>query len=391
MLKYQIILGTKIVENKKSLNERFVYLDNIRSLVIVLVLAMHAAVTYSGFGAWFYVEGSTEYLSIFETVFFGFFQSFLQAWTMGALFFISAYFASRALVKRGALNFIKERLFRLGIPLIIFVFIVTPFILFILLGYNSDNNLIQNYLQYLITFIWLGGTGPLWYVQTLLIFSIVYAIVKKCLTKKIAVQKITPVNIVFIMIVTGIVAFLLRIVFPIGSSFFNLQLGYFSSYIVMFIMGVIIGENDLLNIITDEKNIKWLKISLVIGIPFWALTMLFGGALDGKTYYNGGFNVVSLAFSFWESLTAIGFSIGIIALFRKKVNIDNKFTGIIRDNAFGLYFFHAPIMVIISLILKNWFLKPLLKFLVVLIITFFVNLLFSYFLRKIKPMGLIFR
>jgi uncharacterized membrane protein YcfT len=74
---------------------RFAFLDNIRSLVILLVVTIHAAVTYSGFGGWYYVEGSPGNLSAFGIAFFGLLQSFLQAWTMGILFFISAYFATR--------------------------------------------------------------------------------------------------------------------------------------------------------------------------------------------------------------------------------------------------------------------------------------------------------
>ena len=373
------------------LKNRYAYLDNIRSLVIILVLAMHTAVTYSGFGGWYYIEGSPENLSFFEMAFFGFFQSFVQAWVMGALFFISAYLITKALAKHGSSNFIKERLFRLGLPLLLYVFIVTPLIMYIILGYYSENNFFINYIQYITSFLWLGATGPLWYVQTLLLFSILYTIIRKCFPNGIKIQNISTVGIIFTIIITGIVAFLIRLIFPVGSSFLNLQFSYFSSYIVMFIAGIVIGENNLLDKITNEKNIKWLRISLIIGIPFWVVIMLFGGALDGKMYIDGGFNWQSLTFALWESLTAIGFTIGIITLFKKKVNIDNKITVIIRDNSFGIYFFHAPIMVFISLLLKTWVINPLLKFLIVLIITFIVNLLFSYFLRKIKPMKIIFK
>ena len=93
---------------------RLSYLDNIRSLVIVFVIVVHSAVTYSGFGSWYYVESFPEQLSVFEMIFFGFLQSFLQAWDMGLLFFIAGLFASMALEKRGSFAFIKERTFRLG-------------------------------------------------------------------------------------------------------------------------------------------------------------------------------------------------------------------------------------------------------------------------------------
>ena len=384
-------MDDKILATSKS---RFTYLDNVRSLVIILVITMHTAVTYSGFGDWYYVEGSQSKLSIFETVFFAFYQSFLQAWFMGILFFISAILAARALAKHGSLNFIRERLFRLGLPLLVYVFVISHFILFVLLGINSENSFPKNYIQFIINFQWLGATGPLWYVEALLIFCIVYAVLKNIFPNGIKIRDINSANIVLIIITTGIVAFLVRLVFPIGSSFLNLQFSYFTSYIVMFILGILIGENDLLEKITDEKNIKWLKLSLIIGIPLWVFIMTLmvaGGALDGKVYYNGGLHWQSFAFALWESLIAIGFSIGLIAFFRKKVNFDNKFTGLMRDNAFGIYFLHAPILIGVSLLLKRLILEPVLKFAVVTISVSVICLILSFLIRKIKPIGILLK
>lgn len=160
----------------------------------------------------------------------------------------------------------------------------------------------------------------------------------------------------------------------------------------MFIAGILIGENDLLEDISDEKNIKWLKLSLIIGVPFWAVLMIFGGALEGKDYlFEGGFYWQSFAYALWESLTAIGFSLGLIAVFRKKVNFENKFTGLIRDNAFGIYFFHAPILITVSLVFKNLVFNPILKFATVTIITSIICLIFAFLVRKIKPIGILLK
>jgi len=377
--------------NIKTIKHRFAYLDNVRSLVIFLVVVMHSAVTYSGLGGWYYIEGSPENLSIFELIFFAFMQSHMQAWIMGALFFISAYLAAKALARHGLNKFIKERLFRLGLPLLIYIFFITPIIGYLIKFYGPETSFIHNYIKYITSFYWLGGTGPLWYVQVLLIFCAIYVLVKKCFPVFIKIQNIDTLKIIFAIIITGVIAFLIRLIFPIGSSILNLQFSYFASYIVMFIAGILIGENDLLDKVTNNKNIKWLKLSLIIGIPMWVIIMLFGGALEGNYYFEGGLNWQSFSFAIWESLTAIGFSIGIIALFKKKVNIDNEFSGLIRDNAFGIYFFHALIMVTVSLILKNLVFNPLLKFAIVTIISFVLCLSFSFLIRKIKPIGILFK
>ena len=376
---------------KKSPAIRLSYLDNIRSLVIVFVVLMHSAVTYSGFGSWYYVEGSPEKLSVFEIVFFGFLQSFLQAWTMGILFFIAGFFASRALEKHGSSSFIKERAFRLGIPLLIYVFIITPLIGFIMNNFGHGIGLPNSYFQYLTSMMWLGATGPLWFVEALLIFCLIYVLLGKKFLIQIKLDGIASKNIVAVILLTAAAAFLIRLVSPVGTSFLNLQFPYFASYIVLFICGVLIGENKLLDKITDEKNIRWLKLSLLVGLPLWCFTMVFGGALEGETYFNGGFYWQSLAFALWESLTAIGFSLGIIALFRRKFNFSNKVTCFFTDNAFGVYFFHAPVLVAASLLFKGIDLDQIPKCVAMVIITTIVSLAISFLIRKIKPIGILLK
>jgi len=376
---------------KNQTTTRFAYLDNVRSLVIFLVIAMHSAVTYSGDGGWYYKEGISGTLPVFETIVFGLFQSFLQAWFMGALFFISAFLATKSLKKRGATQFLKERFSRLGIPLLMFIFIISPFIYFVLMGYGSGN-IIEKYIHFLTDIKWvISSTGPLWFVEALLLFCIVYVVIRKFFPNPKTIYSFNTKNIIFAIIITGIFAFLIRLIFPLGTDFFNLQFGYFSSYIALFIIGIIVGENNLFEHITREQNIKWLYITFIAGVIVWFVIMLLGGAAEGNRYFTGGFHWQSLAYALWEAFVAIGFTIGIIAFFKKYLNTNNQFTKLVAKNSFGIYFFHAPLLITVSLLLKHWMINPLLKFSVVTLIAFTVTLLFTYLVRKIKPVGILLK
>ena len=382
-------MKTGTVDSAKT---RLAYLDNVRSLVIFLVIAMHSAVTYSGDGGWYYKEGSTEMLSIFERIVFGLFQSFLQAWFMGALFFISAFLATKSLKKYGATQFLKERFFRLGLPLLLYIFLIAPFIYFIVLGYGHEYSIMSNYVHYLTDFSWLAGsTGPLWFVEALLLFCILYVVVNKIFTNKKAIRVFNAKSIVSVIIITGIVSFLIRLLSPLGTSFFNLQFCYFSSYIALFVVGIIIGENNLLEHITREKNIKWFTITLIAGPIIWIVVMLLGGATKNFEHFRGGLYWQSFAFALWEAFVAIGFSIGIIAYFKKHVNINNKSTRLVAKNSFAIYFFHAPLLIMVSLLLKPLVMNLLLKFIVVTVIAFVVSLIFSFLARKIRPVGILLK
>ena len=75
-----------------------------------MVVSMHAAVTYSHVGSWYFMEDpkpSTPVLAIFAT-----YQIFLQAFFMGLLFFLAGYFVPGALARRGVSGFVRDRLVR---------------------------------------------------------------------------------------------------------------------------------------------------------------------------------------------------------------------------------------------------------------------------------------
>jgi surface polysaccharide O-acyltransferase-like enzyme len=387
-------MGQPAEDNQGPKNIRFAYLDNLRSFVIILVIAMHSSVTYSGIGGWYYKEGSQENLSIIEMVIFGILQSFTQAWFMGVLFFISAFLASRSLVKRGPPAFIRERLFRLGIPLLFYMFVIAPFIYFVLLEKNGVtlSNLAGNYKNYLFTFKWLGSTGPLWFMEALLFFCVIYGCIRRLFSGKTgSINWLKTGTIIAITLGTGIIAFFIRLYFPIGSSISNLQFSFFSSYVALFILGIITGEGNLFDGVSDDKNIGWFKAVLIFAIPGWLVLMIFGGALKGVMLIYGGFYWQSFAYALWESFVAVGFSVGVISFFKKYININNKFTRLTAENSFGIYVFHAPILITISLILRMWIITPIIKFIIAAVITFAVCLGFSVLIRRIKPIRIILR
>ena len=86
------------IEKERS-QERLFYIDNIRLLVIVFVVMHHLAVTFSGFGSWYYIDGKPS--DLLSTAWFAFYLSFQQGYFMGLLFMIAGYFAARSFDRKG--------------------------------------------------------------------------------------------------------------------------------------------------------------------------------------------------------------------------------------------------------------------------------------------------
>lgn len=66
------------------------FVDNLRWIMIILVISMHAADTYSPLGNWYLVDRTK--LGMPPLLVFAAWQMYLQAFFMGLLFFIAGYF-----------------------------------------------------------------------------------------------------------------------------------------------------------------------------------------------------------------------------------------------------------------------------------------------------------
>ncbi len=100
---------------------RLLFVDNIRWSMIILVLSMHACDTYSPFGNWYYVDRQQ---GLGTALFFGVYQSFLQAFFMAALFFIAGYFSAAAYDRKGFASFVRAAALALALSVPLFAALV---------------------------------------------------------------------------------------------------------------------------------------------------------------------------------------------------------------------------------------------------------------------------
>jgi peptidoglycan/LPS O-acetylase OafA/YrhL len=369
--------------------KRLGYLDNLRSLVIFLVVVMHSNVTYSGMGSWYYTEGNPAHLDTVSAILFALYGSFTQAWFMGILFFLAAFFAARSLAKRGPAAFAKERLFRLGVPLLIYMFVIDPFIGYFLMDYGNVREhftFLQAYLEYLGSFRWIGSTGPLWFVEALLLFSVLYA-AWRAVRRAVKTPGEPPrvMTVILTIVATGLGAFSIRLFQPIGTSVANLQLCYFASYIALFLLGLHAGERRWLENFPEKQGLTWFTVVPSAGLVLWFAIMIGGGAARGEILFTGGLSWQSFVYAFWEAFVAIGFSLGLIAFFRKYLNVENRFTKLLAANSFAIYMFHAPVLIAISLLVRPWHGALLLKHVAVAPLAFTATLAFSFLILRRIP------
>ena len=101
---------------------RIFYIDNLRIFLISLVVLLHLNITYGAPGSWYYNESEA---GMPEIILQSMFNAANQAFFMGMFFFISTFFTAASLKRKTTGRFVKDRIVRLGIPLLVFYFLRT--------------------------------------------------------------------------------------------------------------------------------------------------------------------------------------------------------------------------------------------------------------------------
>src|SRR5579864_5737054 len=279
---------------------RVLFIDNVRWVMILLVLSMHAAVTYSPLGSWYYREHPP--LGPASTLFFATYQGVLQGFFMALLFFIAGYFTPSSFDAKGALGFLKGRLYRLGWPTLLFAAVLGPMTEYVAAqatarGQSSGAELLAYFTSGRI----LSGTGPLWFCAALLIFSAVYALARIARPAKPATANGGRVSILGVVLTVQAIAvstYLVRLAFPLGASVLNMQLCYFPSYIIMFGLGVGAGRRDWVRTVSDRFASSVAAACVVASMVMWLPLLVLGGALSGNSAaYAGGLTWQAAALS----------------------------------------------------------------------------------------------
>jgi len=147
--------------------ERLLYIDNLRMTIIAFVVMHHLAVTYSGFGSWYYTD--VTQMGTLSTIWFAFYLSFQQGYFLGLLFLTSGYFVAGSYDRKGFGRFTGDRFSRLIIPTLIYMVAITPFIEYVELGNPYTGFDLAGFLS---------GTGVMWFAVALFFFALAYGLVR---------------------------------------------------------------------------------------------------------------------------------------------------------------------------------------------------------------------
>lgn len=300
------------------------YLDNLRTLMILLLFPVHTLMIWNDYGIKFYVwDGDNRLLSSIITL--------VNTWFMPVLFVIAGMCANYSLRKRSIKEFVKERFRKLLIPFISGMILLIPFQTFyarkFFFGYNGS--LLDNFKYFFTHFTDLSGydgrftPGHLWFILFLFVISILSLVVMKLLPYEKIRRKTDKMNIAIIILL-----FVTVWLFYYIGNFGGFSLG---KDFILYLLGYYVFSDDLI----IQKVIKWKKLILM---SFCILQLGLSIAYYQFSYYGDlGVNIVG-----W--LGVLSFLIIGKEHFNKKINI----TDYLSKASFPVYVLHQTILVILG-------------------------------------------
>ena len=330
---------------------RLYYLDNLKVCLTVLVILHHAGQAYGNGGAWAYTPSNPAEFMPWIWHFF----STNAAFFMGLYFFISGYFVPRSFDKQGSKQFVLKKLLRLGIPLLFMGGIIS-----ILSGKPE--------------------IGHMWFVESLLVFCLVYALIRQWVSpiSKTCSSKPTIIGLLIVALLMGVGSYFIRQVspqdhwiWPFGIIPLPMEPAHYLQYVMMFVLGILAYRFNWLEIMSNSVGFTTLLIGIALAIGNYLR--------DGGTWND----FVWQWFGIYESLMCVFISFGLIWLFREFVSATSRFWQWCAAQSYGVYVFHLLLMIALQNAVDNIWMGAFGKFLFIGVFTTILSFLLTWVVRMI--------
>lgn len=331
--------------------QRLYYLDNLKVCLTVLVIIHHAGQAYGDGGEWAYTPSNPAEFMPWIWHFF----STNAAFFMGLYFFISGYFIPRSFDKQGSKQFIQKKLLRLGIPLLFMGAIIS-----VLTGKLE--------------------IGHMWFVESLLVFCLVYALIRLWVSpiEKTCTSKPTIIGLLIVALLMGVGSYFIRQVspqdhwiWPFGIIPLPMEPAHYLQYVMMFVLGILAYRFQWLDKMSNGTGFTTLLIDVALAV---------GNYLRDGGPWN---DFVCQWFGIYESLMCVFISFGLIWLFREFVSGTSRFWQWCAAQSYGAYVFHLLLMIVLQNVVDSIWMGAFGKFIFIGIVTTILSFLLTWIVRMI--------
>jgi glucan biosynthesis protein C len=370
---------------------RLLYIDNMRVGLITLVIVGHMAITYGApVGDWYYREQGevSTVFAILVMLLLGIGASFL----LGLFYMISGYFTPGPYDRKGPAAFVADRLKRLGIPLIFYAVLINPLVTYWAAVHGGYEGSLLQYVPTHVPDLTRASISVLWFVEALLVFSVVYALIRR-FTKAGGAQeeaRFAPVpsnrSIALFALLLGLATFVVRIWAPMWWWWEPLhqEPGHFPQYVGFFVVGLFAYRYSWLTQISTTQARRWRWAALAL-VPLFPALAVAAGALSGEMdpAVTGGLTWLSLAYSLWEGFMGTAMVITVLVWCRDRFERQGRLLRSMSAASYAVYVLHPLLIVPLAIALSSIRLDLSFKFVLVAPVAVTLCFLVGHLVRKL--------
>jgi len=358
-------MGERVAQEQAVAGGRLAYLDNLKVLLVIGVIAVHSAITYGVDGSWYLedydsmTDVSVGVLTVFVAVGFLF--------GLGAFFLIAGRLSGPSLDRKGPARFVRDRLVRLGIPVVFYVLLIAPVMEYVKARDEGEH---EGFLSFARAELSDPAPGPTWFLEALLVFSLAYALVRALRPAPGPASRwpLRGRQVAAVGVAIAILSFATHLVLPYGEEHFHIQFALFPQYAILFGLGCAAGRRGWLETLTPElrRSCGIVGLLAILGLPVLLLAGGFTESDAKQDLYAGGWHWQAAGTSLLEATLAATLPLFLIGWFREHWTRQGPLLRGMAAAAYGAFIIHPPVIVGLALALQGTPIPAELKFTLVL-------------------------
>jgi hypothetical protein len=273
------------------------------------------------------------------------------------LFLVAGLLAPRSVDRHGPSGYARTRLLRLGIPFVVYVVLVQPLVMYPVHPPGETPG------SYWGEFVGAGDqtldTGPLWFVGTLLIFSLGYAawaaVVGQGGSRR-AARALDLRRLLLLVLPVAGATYLIRVAVPFGEANKGVSLNVWEwpACLTLFVLGIVASRRGWLD---EVPELQWRRARAVALAGVVGMVAFVGAAValgvDEDQWWGGSWHWASLGWSFFEVLVGIFGATWVLGSAQRHLDRSLRWIGpAVSRSAYGAFMLQTPVLIGLAFALR---------------------------------------
>ena len=344
---------------QKSAKQRVLFFDQIKAVMIALVVLCHVTLTFfpegSFMGIGFVGRSQPNWLTGFDLALVEFFNTFY----MCMLFLISGYFVPRSVAKKGVSTYLRERLIRLGVPFLVGLLLINN-LSFWLSGFFPGGVLrsvpLASYpFNHLVV---------LWFLVVLFSFDLLYCGWIRLSGHQFTVDATVPTPQLRSWLISAVVLAVIEVLMTLPSDFWSILLNspldglgtqgsHVFTYAFLFFLGCKAAAHQWLERLDAHLVVRWFRLSVFLSLLMLGICVAVAVTGNFKQQLPG----ISVLFDFMNTFIGWGVMGYLLLWFQRYEQACGQWLATAGVDSFLVYIIH-PLIIVLVIGSINFFAWP---------------------------------